>query len=289
MRDIVIVPTYFRPEYLTLCLEHIEAARKGRELEVRVYHDARKVAYVNAQDTQEVCNRFGYPYLTIRKPHNAVGNTLNFLGAYADAFVSDARLVYLIEDDVLVGTDFFDWHEAIQARRDYLCSVGWHCIRNPEVKPSTDPNAFIESAVDFSSIGVCWKREALPPVVLHADPAYYTNPSAYLAKQFPGSPIPPNRWVEQAGLIMRVLLAGQGKRIVAWPAVPRCAHIGISGYHRSKGPQFTGNLDQKIQQLRTALSSGQLAEMGRSIFDDINTPIPAQDWKAEDFYVSQTF
>lgn len=284
--DRVIIPTHYRPEYLALCLEHIANARGSRDLDIRIYHDQPRTNAVG--DTLDIAKRYNIP-VTVRSPHQAVGNTLNFLEAYAEAYHSEARYVYLIEDDVLVGADFFDWHEAVQARADYFCSVAWHCIRNPAVKASTDPHAYIESAVDFSSIGVCWNRAKLVHLYEHATANYYLTPAEYMAIHFKGSPIPFNRWVEQAGLIMRLLLAGAGSRVVAWSAVPRCAHIGVSGYHRSKGPQFTGSVTQKIDQLERAIRSGQFAAMARDMFDDINTPIPAQPWEAKNLYVAQHF
>lgn len=285
MKDIVIVPTFFRPEYLALCLEHIEAARGSRDLDIRVYHDARRINYVNAVDTAAVCARFN-AHLTVRKPHLAIGNTLNFLEAYKEAQRDQARAaryIYLIEDDVLPGRDFFDWHEAVQARGDYFCSVGWHCIRNPKVKKNGDPLAYIETAVDFSSIGVCWKREKLDAITMHAREQYYYDPNSYLANTFPGSPIPHNRWVEQAGLVMRVLLEGKGRHVVAWAAAPRCAHIGVSGYHRNNGPKFSE------ASLRAAVVSGALAKMAKDSFDDINTEVNTEPWEASKLYVSQRF
>lgn len=286
MKDIVIIPTYFRPEYLTLCLEHIKAAAWGRTIEVRVYHDAPK-SDGDGRDSRKVFEASGLPgYFVVRPKHNAIGNTLNFLEAYRAAYEDgfNARYVYLIEDDVLVGPDFFDWHEAVQPRRNYFCSIAWHCIRNPKaIRDSPDPHTIVESAVDFSSIGVCWKREALAPLVRHAVPEYYTSPVDYLGRAFPDSPIPCNRWVEQAGLIMRLLLEGRGNRIVAWSGRPRVAHIGVQGYHRASGRRYSA------AELRKALEDGSFVAEACTQYDDINVLPEFKPWDPEDVYVAQKF
>lgn len=284
MRDIVIIPTYYRPEYLTLCLEHIQAARGDRDLEVRVYHDHKQHDGHIHEDSRGIANAAGACFRW-QKAHNAVGNTLNFLEAYREAYADKPRYIYLIEDDVLVGPDFFRWHEAVQERGNYFCSVGWHCIRREDVKtnPVNDPNGYIESGQDFSSIGVCWKRDTLAALVAHAKPAYYMDPSTYLRAAFPNSPIPSTRWVEQAGLIMRLILDMNGKRIVAWAGVPRCAHVGVSGYHRSNGQRY-----RDAEDLREAIRTGAIHN-GPQSFDDINTLGPEQEWSAERLYVSRHF
>jgi len=218
MKDLVLIPTYYRAEYLQLCLEHIASARGERDLEVQVWHD-RRPGDRDVEESSRVAGQFtekglpnGVKFIWQRQ-HCFTGNIYNFLQAYRAAYEINYRYVYLIEDDVMVSADFFDWHEAVQARRDYFCSVGWHDIRNPKIKQQVkdgkyaqNPLANVESAVDFSSIGVCWKRENLAAIVRHATNLHYNNPVEYLTRTFPNNPLPGNRWIEQAGLIMRELL-----------------------------------------------------------------------------------
>lgn len=315
MRDLVIIPAYFRPEYLWLCLEHIQRARRSLTTDIWIVHDCKKLDEWKLAFVEVNRARLHFPDLlisgTVRQAHNAVGNTLNFLQAYKDAYSCEHyRYVYLIEEDVLISEDFFEWHEAVQEhgnvrqevslashpgiskqvyenRYDYFCSVGWHCVRNPKAQVNgQDPKQYIESAVDFSSIGVCWKREQLAEVVKHATPHYYYSPSEYLAKEFPSNPIRPNRWVEQAGLIMRILLEGHGRRQVAWAVRSRCGHIGTYGYHRLHGARFEGaTFDDRVVQLRKAILEDEIP----GAIEDINAPPAALPWKPEELYVSQRF
>lgn len=297
-RDIVLVPTFYRPEYLALCLEHLAAADGGKEKEVWVALDRhtfdRPEQLADSSNISEIVRRYGNTFAKfryiIRQPHTYIGNPLNFLELYKEAYEQgDARYIYLVEDDVLVAKDFFRWHEAVQARGDYFNTVGWHCIRNDRVKPSTDPNAYVETGQDFSSIGVCWKRDKLAPVVKHANHKYYMDMTNYLHTHFANGPIPRGVWTEQAGLIMRCLLADPAA-VIAWPSLSRCAHVGINGYHRRAGYRFMGTLEERIEELRSAAKdTKKIVGLSKDPFDDIAALADIAEWKPEDLQVVQTF
>lgn len=276
-RDLVLVPAFARPEYLHLCLEHLRAAgAKHIWVAQDAHHRDSPAIKALMLEVLDVAISSGCERVIQREPHGYIGNPYNIMELYKLAFESDARYVYLVEDDVIVGSDFFRWHEAVQERGDYFCSVGWHCIRNERALKSGDPEAYIESGEDFSSIGVCWRREKLAAVVEHARIEYYQDLSGYMRTHFPNSPIPPVQWTEQAGLIMRLLLADPENK-VAWPALSRCAHIGMNGYHRTNGFTPKGNLSQRIEQLRAMLNNGDLNRVA-SAFDDISALPQVPDW-----------
>jgi hypothetical protein len=298
MSDIVLIPTFQRPEYLQLCLEHLLAAEGGKEKEVYISYDRhtndtapvlRDMDY-SQQIAESFKEKFAKMTFVARQPHPYVGNPCNFLETYKHAyFNSGARYVYLVEDDVLVAKDFFKWHEAVQARGDYFITVGWHCIRNKEVLPSQDPTAYIESTRDFSSIGICWKREKLLAMVKHANPNYYRAMRNYLAAAFVGSPINPGLWTEQAGVVTRLLHEAKN-RWVAWPALSRVAHVGISGYHRPGGHRFDGSLAERIAGLRAAVTDTKiLNSLSKDPFDDVGALSHIPEWNVGDLHVTQRF
>lgn len=298
--DIVIVPTYLRPEYLSVCLDRIANAAGGLEKHIWVYHDNHRLQF-RGQETQlskqvvESKPWFKELKFIDREQHGYVGNTFNCIEAYKDAYEHKyrgefARYVYLIEDDVLVNSDFFRWHEAVQEKYPaYLCTVAWGCLRNPEVIISTDPVAYIESNRDFASIGVCWNRSNLNLVIRHGKPQFYNSPSYYLGTEFPNSEIPSWKWTEQDGLIMRILLKYKDL-IVAWPSVPRCRHVGISGYHRPQGHRFAGTLAQRVAQLEKVINTPrELSRLSKDPFNDVWEVPSAQPWDAKDLHVVQEF
>lgn len=299
MNDIVIIPTYARPDYLWLCLEHLERAAGDRPVEFWVFQDKREHPQFSWIEQDSALTRSvvaAFPQLNLRfverKPHSFVGNPLNFLEAYKEAHATDARYIYLVEDDVLVAPDFFQWHEAVQARADYFVTVGWHNIRNRHVQRCDDPTAYIETTVDYSSIGVCWRRESLAAIVRHAHTEYYKDMAGYLRTTFPGNPIPCGQWTEQAGIIMRELLQVKDARTVAWPCVPRCAHVGTYGYHRygllSLSP-LSGNLQERVAVLREITADPhKLAGMVRDQFKDIEPLSVIPEWRPEELHVVQS-
>lgn len=297
MQDIVLIPTFARPEYLQLCLEHLAAAAGSADKIVHIAHDQHTYDPAHVKKEIELSEQvvagfkgvFKELVFQVRAPHPYIGNPCNFLELYKSAYNAISGLIYLVEDDVLVAPDFFKWHEATQARGDYFCTVGWHCIRNPEVKPGTDPTAYIESTRDFSSIGICWKRDKLAAFVKHATPAYYRAMRNYLALAFPNSPINPGQWTEQAGVVTR-LLHETRNRWVAWPVLSRVAHVGISGYHRPGGHKFDGPLEQRIASLRQAVKDGKvLNSLSKDPFDDVGALSHIPEWNADDLHVVQRF
>lgn len=297
MNDLILIPSFYRPEFLYLTLEYIAKAKGGLDKEVWVAQDMKtndvpgnrillhEVVWVTKQFEGKF-KKFKYIQ---RQPNSYIGNPYNFMELYKEAFAhQDARYVYLIEDDVLVAPDFFEWHEAVQRRGDYFCTVGWHCIRNPLVKKTENPHDYVETSRDYSSIGVCWRRQNLAKLVPHADHAYYGHMAAYLGKAFPGNPIPAGQWTEQAGVIMRILL-GNKNLFVAWAGLRRCAHVGLHGYHRKFGYRFKGVLGNKIDQLKKAIETKQLISMLKQTDDDVELPIETPPWMAGNLRVTQRF
>lgn len=210
---------------------------------------------------------------TRRRQHNFEGNSMNVLEAYKDAYnLEDVRFVYLVEDDVLVQPDFFAWHEAVQSAGDFMCSVAYRCIRNIEARRDVaNPSAYFTSARDYASVGVCWRREKLAPVVEHATTEYYKDLGAYIARVFAGNRFEAD-FGEQDGLIMRCMWTTGG--IVAWPYVPRAFHMGWYGYHRPDGKRPDGLLNDKISALRATIYEKEKIQTVSHNFGDIE-PMPA--------------
>jgi hypothetical protein len=253
--DIVLIPAYMRPEYLALCLEHLAAAEGSRQdkeywICQDMRHDDQHRYGMQMRWTKEVLDSSPLPVRYIeRKPHGWSGNSYNTMEAYKEAYGTDARYVYLVEEDVLVTKDFFSWHERVQAvEPDTMCSIGYRCSRNNEARTDiVDPAAYFTTARDFASIGVCWKRERLAPLIAHSVPAYFANQSDYIQRTFPGNRFSGD-FCEQDGVVMRLLW--EDRTFTSWPYVPRCYHMGWYGYHRPNGKRPEGQLETKVSTLR---------------------------------------
>lgn len=255
-RDIVIVPTYDRPEYLALCLERVLSAKGSGDVELWVCQDNHTGDDVNAHTSSVGNVLFVSRYNTdschifknfIRDPHSYYGNSYNILEGLKDAYETGADRVYLIEDDVMITEDFFLWHEEIQKQEpDAFVSIASninmsleYAINGPEVLATShlaDPMAYYASVHAYSSIGVCFNRDALHFIVPD-----FCNEETY-NKLGPG--------VEQDILIKRQMKSVACKSV--WPYLPRAHHMGWYGYHRNTGLKPNGTVEDKIKALRYA-------------------------------------
>ncbi|MCB1098045.1 MAG: hypothetical protein KDN22_20910 [Verrucomicrobiae bacterium] len=293
MRDIVLIPTYCRPEYLRVMLKRMATSDGASEKEIWIWHDRHQsddsqvAAELNLSEkvVESLAPAFANIEFKSVEPTCYPGNSSLVLDMYKNAFNHpDIRYVFLIEDDVLVGKDFFVWHEAVQSRGNFFCTVGWRCIRHrktlDEVGREGDPNAYFVSKNDYASIGVCWRRENLAELVRHANQDYLANPKKYLQEAFPSSPVPPGQWTEQDGIVTRILHEKGDKRI-AWPTLRRCAHVGLSGYHRRDGYRFTGTIDQRTSDLEEVL---ELLANKELVAEDIDSPCSTKVWNKDSLY-----
>lgn len=275
-RDLVLIPTNYRPELLYLCLERVTHS-PGSEREIWLLQDRHThdfpTHHRDEQETREVLCRFSQYFPVrriIRRPHGYPGNSFNIMEAYKAAYRTNARYVFLIEEDVLITEDFFRWHEAVQSKGDYFCSIGYRCTRNPHVEHRDDPEGYLECADDYASIGVCWRRTNLAAVVEHATARYYSDPSGYVTARLPQFGVPTEA-SEQDGLILRLKIADS--RPAAWASFPRAYHIGVWGYHRPNGFRFPGTLEERVNAMRQAtLSTDALRSLSRDRYNDVEAP-----------------
>ncbi len=276
MKDIILIPTYIRAEYLNVCLEHLaNTIRTPSEKEFWVCQDFRQNddhRYRIQMDwTKEVVERFRGPLdiKTFRTPpHIYPGNSFNVLESYKLAFSTDARYVYLVEDDVMVKPDFFQWHEYInEVEPNAMCSIAYRCSRNHEARTDVvDPGAYFTTARDYASIGVCWKKENLLPVIEHCTSAYYNDLDGYMPKRFPGNRFNAD-FSEQDGIIMRIMW--ETNAFTVWPYVPRAYHMGWYGYHRANGKRPDGFWEQKSGVIRAMISDPEALKIAAPDYGDI--------------------
>lgn len=268
--DIVIIPVYYRPEFLQLCLEFLNVCLESQDKEFWICLDAHEEDAGKISTSMKVeqglvvnswKNKLSIKFIQ-RKPHKFYGNSLNILEAYKSAYATDAEFVYLVEDDVIVRPDFFKWHMSIQKPK-YFCSIAFgHKLRSP------NSSLFYETQ-SYTSCGVCWRRENLGRIVEHANENYYGNLSEYLHSKFPASKYE-NETLEQDGLIRRIIERDNLTNIQ--PALPRCFHVGAYSYHRGLGPLTPqGTFSERLYFWRKAISNPDWAKKISSYQTDIET------------------
>jgi glycosyltransferase involved in cell wall biosynthesis len=252
MKDICLIPCYNRPEFLYWTLKQIEKAYLSHKIEYWFLAD-----HGYNPEILEIIKDFKYSKKIIKQTkhnyHSATKLSRNILSGYKKAYQTKAKYIFLIEDDILIGKDFFKMHYGIQNDENIFCSI---MSENHNTKFDTSNNLnnyYISKQADYQSIGVCFKRVNLKQIVKHLIPEYLNNPFKYVNKLYPKSKIG-SQYVEQAGLIRRIIENNNYK--VAFPDVPRCYHAGF--YGKNRGKQLTGHYKDKISKL------------GKIIFDNKN-------------------
>lgn len=224
MREIVIVPTFERPELLFLCLKYIREA--DPDIKIRLFPDRgtwRSVRAAAATFNAEIQHV---------PEHDYYGNSYVTMEAYRWAYNEGYHLTYLVEDDVFVHSDFFDWHRKMHDEfSDIFGAMGWIFNRHAPIEQAEMFQPW------FYSVGVSFAQPKLGLIAEHASPRYYTDMAGYIKKRFSSSPLndPFNvMHTEQDGLIQRIL--DKDKTQTVSPGIAKCSHMGFGGYNRGWTP-----------------------------------------------------
>ncbi len=130
---IVVVPCWRRPEFLAAAMRCIETAR-GAEQHSYIF----SIDHAYDRRVFDVLEGFVFPRrmtLISRSEHGFVGPAYNILSAYKAALelARSDELIALIEDDVLVATDIFEFFEdALELDPDAFCV---NACRNQNDRP----------------------------------------------------------------------------------------------------------------------------------------------------------
>lgn len=241
----MLIPCWRRDDFLSVTLEHIKNANRSDEY---CY-----VFLVDRGHTQDVLNVVdNFPLCKeVRKtpPHRYRGNSYNILEGYKFA-VDVARdcessLVYLIEEDIWIGKDFFDFHETVQGQYDPFCLSAVRCQNDATQYPQEPESVYYHST--FQSLGISWKLDRLREVVKHARPEYYRSMNSYIRSLNPTSEYG-MMWTEQDGLINRLVEMSDTKCM--YPYIGRAYHAGFVGYNRP-GEALVGSLSERIEKLKS--------------------------------------
>lgn len=240
MTELVIVTAWKRPDFLSAALQRLLLADDGRQrytisLDRLHTRECATVASVFAR-------RLGTRAQVRRRAHRYRGNSYNVLTSYREALAREPELVHLVEEDVFIAADYFEFHRRAHELAPDAFAVS--ACRNqqfpPEVNPPDQEDA-VYAHVSYQSLGVSFRPEALAQVVQHAQHPYFQAPVAYCRKHWPGSAINPNN-AEQDGLIHRLIEASG--RPTIYPFSPRAYHAGFVGYHR-KGAGPVGTIEHR--------------------------------------------
>lgn len=270
MTEVVIVTAWKRPDFLSAALQRLLVADDGRQ-HYRICLDrahARECALVAVEFTRRLGNRA----LVRQRQHRYKGNSYNVLMSYKEALASTPDLVHLVEEDIFVAADYFEFHRRAHELAPDAFSVS--ACRNQQFPHEWDPpdgEDTVYRHVSYQSLGVSFRPEALSQVVQHAQHAYFANPVAYCRRNWPNTAINPNN-AEQDGLIHRIIEASG--RPTVYPFSPRAYHAGFVGYHR-KGATLEGGIAHRAATL-LRMTTADLNAAAHSYPDHVAVDLDAQ-------------
>lgn len=251
----VIIPAWQRPEFLWACLHRLRAADRPH-LRYLIALDRGHTPEV-ARVAREFRSKLGPSRVSVlRHRHPYRGNSYNVLESYRAATRMRVDLIHLVEEDIFVGADYFDYHSQAWALAPDAFAVS--ACHNQAFPVGQGPPSLADAVYyhgSYQSLGVSFRPETVRWFLTHAGQEYHRSPQAYLQSRFPASHIPPGH-CEQDGLINRVREAAG--RATVYPAAPRAYHAGFYGYNRRGG--WTGPAVRESAMTRGAYLLGFNAE-----------------------------
>lgn len=260
--NVALVPCFDRPEFLTLCLENIKKA-EGSSIVHYIFRMDHGYDPANLQVIAEFVRRYPVSHqlsFTPRTHYGLAKQSHSLLTGLIQAATKTDALVYLIEDDVMIGRDFFGWHDRVHEQNPDLFSSHGNLNINRSMPTEGNWEEYYLTSGDYGSIGTCMSKTTILQLIApHANRSYFRSPISYVQRTFPASTLKKDQ-AEQDGLIRRIQVA-TGKP-QAYPHIteidgllygPRCFHAGFYGKNRPK--KYTGDLQQKIARLRQIIYS----------------------------------
>lgn len=262
MTDSVLIPCWRRPEFLSATLTRIKLARGSEDLNYLFAVDRGSDPRVH-----EVIETFPYRKRKVISHHKYRGPAYNILEGYRELYrvTEDGDRIYLIEDDVFVAEDFFEFHNDAWDLDDEAKIISACKNQNlSKVKHYADAMSAVYRHVSYQSLGVSFDRRIFPEILEHAGRAYYGDPIEYCATRLPDKGLPESA-ASQDGLIHRVVRKNLWWTI--YPVTPRAFHAGFYGLNRH-GIPLSGSVEDAASRL-LIMSDHEMNALADPDFRDI--------------------
>lgn len=272
-KDVVLIPCWRRPEFLYVCLEQISKARGADKL-----HYFFSVDHGYDPEVLNVINMFDFSkevYIRPHSPYKLGKQSFNLLKGYEYAAEKTKEFVFMIEEDVFIADDFFEWHYAVQGDMNVFCSIATK-NNNFHIDPVEGSEEYYTHD-SYQSLGVCFHKSTISDyIVPHIVDEYFTDPMKYVSDKFPNASIG-NIWAEQDGLIRRI--QEEVSNHVSFPIYPKAFHAGFYGYNRPQKVKMPTTLAGKVDAVRQIAFDPEMmkkAVMHPEFFND-SVPVPLQN------------
>lgn len=276
--DTLLIPCFDRPELLWHTLDNLVKTGDLSTVHVIFKPDAGHVPQTLAVIHSYRDHFSTYEVKHATKPkHRQSKQSQNVLEGWVYAASLSDGLVFMVEEDVMVATDFFRYHREVHSQNRLFASLSPK-NQNREATVTTDPQAYYLSSGDYCSIGVAIRKEVIQEhIAPHLSSMYYRDMVRYCGAHFPDSPLQRSQ-SEQDGLIRRIQMTTDLP--TAYPHLPRCFHAGYYGYNRPNSKRPSGELHAKVQTIQDIVyNSGKMQAVSISpawYYDsqpvELNTP-----------------
>lgn len=225
------MPAAHRPELMALALEGLAQAHALPEVRIFVDYSGRELL----DDFEWVRDTYlPTADIYLAKEHIKVpSGCWNILNSIKQGYESGADLIHLIEEDVRVFPDYFNWANEVMSQGAPAALGRWTPMNRNNGPVYTNPGSVLS-------------RATAEKVVQHINDDYFQRLRDYLDQHFGAYP---NFSDLDDGLIRRVILADGGECIV--PEVPKVTHLGFYFYNKLDiYVNREGSIQDKIERAR---------------------------------------
>ncbi len=224
MKDIVLILAHDRPDNLRKCLGQVRvfAPEKDVWVCVDVHRDKPQPSEIGGE-LLRLAQR--HRAQVIINEHESPGNTANTrMSLETAANEPDVRLIYLIEDDIILSSDFFAWSEEVHQTYNPDVVSGFH--RAGELCVEGNPNICLQNAEFIHTFAVSFRRDVVKGLI-----PKLTKPLDAVLNDL-----------------------DRNKRLMITPARSRCAHPGLGDL---PSWEFQSGIRMFIPKLLVAVESCQ--------------------------------
>jgi hypothetical protein len=243
--NVVVIPCFNRPEFLYWTLERIKLAEGAEENFYLFCFD-----YGFDRLNYDVIREFPFDHKIIVRDrwHNSMTkqsrNVLEGLKHAAELSGNDSSLIYLIEDDVMIATDFFYWHKAIHEKETLFCAIASKNVNRTIDYKNAKPHQYYLSTRDYCGIGTSFRSYVIKEFISpHINSYYYSDCIGYIKAAFPDNFLS-TEFSEQDGLIRRI--QSVSGLPTAYPFIPKSYHAGFYGKGR-KQRTYVSDFKKRIE------------------------------------------
>ena len=208
------------------------------------------------------------------RTHGYKGPAHNILMAWRQGLLArehEDDWVALIEDDILVGADFFEFASDALALDRSACGVSACRNQNRNGHPQGDTPSDVYQHVSYQSLGVALRPNLIERVIEMLEPAYFENPITFCSEKFPDSVAIPRAHASQDGLIHRIIR--RDLLHMLYPITSRAFHVGWYGHNRAGTPLNDLVHDgwrAKARFIVDRMTTDQMGQLADSRFRDID-------------------